>query len=141
MRRRPGNDSLKTIRGSDLARRGVSRWLAAIPTMGRPIMRRIFSCILAAVVLTVLSSAPALPKTAKACNAEYSMRKAELQAAGTRKSEFLASCETTAAAAAAPASDTNPYQQQYLIDRRVCPPDTHAEVSAGSANGSWCVLN
>jgi hypothetical protein len=104
-------------------------------------MRRIFSCVLGAVVLTALSSAPALSKTAKTCNAEYSMRKAELQAAGKGKAEFLASCEATAAAAAAPASDTNPYQQQYLIDRRVCPPDTHAEVSAVSANGYWCVLN
>ena len=104
-------------------------------------MRRIFSCTLAVVVATALSSAPALPKTAKACNAEYLMRRAELRAAGTGKAEFLASCETTADAAATPASDTNPYQQQYLIDRRVCPPDTHAETSAVSANGYWCVLN
>jgi hypothetical protein len=104
-------------------------------------MRRIFSCIFVGVVLTALSSAPGLPKTAKACNSEYSMRKAELRAVGTRRAEFLASCETMVDAAAPPAADTNPYQQQYLIDRRVCPPDTHAETSAVSANGYWCVLN
>ena len=104
-------------------------------------MRRLVPCILAAAVLAALSSAPALPKTAKACNVEYAMRKAELRAAGTRKAEFLASCISTVDAAASPASDVNPYQQQYLTDRRVCPPDTHAEVSAVSANGYWCVPN
>ena len=104
-------------------------------------MRRIFSCILAGVVVTALSSAPALAKSAKACNAQYAMRKAELLAAGTGKAKFLASCEATADAAAPSTPDVNPYQQQYLTDRRVCPPDTHAQVSAVSANGYWCVLN
>jgi hypothetical protein len=32
-------------------------------------------------------------------------------------------------------------QAQYLADRRLCPPDTHSETSAVSANGYWCVLN
>jgi hypothetical protein len=104
-------------------------------------MRRICFDILAAVLLTALSSAPAPAKTAKACNAEYAMRTAELKAAGTRKAAFLASCEAAADLAAPAAPDINPYQQQYLTDRRVCPPDTHSEPSATSANGYWCVLN
>ena len=40
-----------------------------------------------------------------------------------------------------PSAPSNEFQAQYLIDRRVCPPASHAETSAVSANGYWCVLN
>jgi hypothetical protein len=40
-----------------------------------------------------------------------------------------------------PAAPSNQFQAQYLTDRRVCPPAAHAETSAVSANGYWCVLN
>jgi hypothetical protein len=40
-----------------------------------------------------------------------------------------------------PAGPSNEFQAQYLMDRRVCPPGAHAETSAVSANGYWCVLN
>jgi hypothetical protein len=44
-------------------------------------------------------------------------------------------------AACMPSSPSNEFQSQYLMDRRVCPPGAHAETSAVSANGYWCVLN
>jgi hypothetical protein len=40
-----------------------------------------------------------------------------------------------------PAAPSNDYQAQYLLDRRVCPPGSHAQTSAVSANGYWCVSN
>jgi hypothetical protein len=104
-------------------------------------MRFIFSHILAAVLLAALSSAPAAAKTSRACIAEYAREKAALKAAGKTKAEFLDSCRQPIEAAAPVASDANPYQQQYVTDRRVCPPGSHPEISAVSANGYWCVMN
>jgi hypothetical protein len=40
-----------------------------------------------------------------------------------------------------PAGPSNPYQAQYLSERRICPPGLHSQTSAVSANGYWCVLN
>jgi len=40
-----------------------------------------------------------------------------------------------------PSAPTTEAQAQYLADRRPCPPGTHSQTSAVSANGYWCVLN
>jgi hypothetical protein len=87
-----------------------------------------------------LCAAPAAAKSAQACQAEYRANKAELKAAGTRKPAFIASCRAQADAAA-PAEEANRYQQQYLMERRVCPPGSHSHTSAVSANGYECILD
>jgi hypothetical protein len=106
-------------------------------------MRIAFAPILLAGALGALlasSAAPALAKTARACGAEYAANRAALKAAGIKKADFLNRClaETDAAA---PVEESNPYQQQYLTDRRVCPPGTHSQTSAVSGNGYECVIN
>jgi hypothetical protein len=54
-----------------------------------------------------LASAPAIAKTAKECNAEYSANKAAIKAAGQKKADFVAACKAgTETVPAAPAAAT-----------------------------------
>ena len=65
------------------------------------------ACTAAIFGLATLSSGAALAqqKTAKECNEEWTAQKATLQAAGTKKKDFIAECRGTATpAAAAPAA-------------------------------------
>ena len=107
-------------------------------------MRICFAFVISASAIAAplnLSVAPAAAKSAQACQGEYLAKKAELKAAGTRKAAFIASCRAEADAAAAPADEANRYQQQYLMERRVCPPGSHSHTSAVSANGYECILD
>ena len=105
-------------------------------------MRILLSYVLAAGIVVAFSNVPASARTAKACNAEYLAKSADLKAAGTKKSDFIVSCRAeTDAAIAVPVNEVNPYQAQYLMERRVCPPDTHSRTSAVSGNGYECIVN
>jgi hypothetical protein len=67
--------------------------------MTTPSLRTLCSTALAALLVL---SAPALAqqKTAKQCNAEWTANKAQLQASGTKKKDFMAQCRGTAGATA-----------------------------------------
>jgi|SRR5581483_4515075 len=72
-------------------------------------MTRTFSAVLSAAAISAVlafgsSAALAQAKTAKACEEEWTAKKAELQKAKTKKKDFIAQCRAGTPAAAAPAT-------------------------------------
>jgi hypothetical protein len=79
--------------------------------MPQSFMTKSFICAIgaAAIAVTAFASAPAHAKTAKACEAEYKAGKADIQKAGTKKTDFITTCRAQPdAAAATPAAPAKP---------------------------------
>jgi hypothetical protein len=100
--------SIEAQEGTSLAQHASPRRFRGRDRHSRTIMTRTFSVTLSAAAIAAAlafgsGAAFAQAKTAKACEEEWTAKKAELQKAKTTKKDFMAQCRT-APAAAAPAA-------------------------------------
>ncbi len=72
--------------------------------MTRSLATILYSAAVAGALAFTPVTAMAQGKTAKACEEEWTAKKAELQAAKTKKKDFIAQCRATTAAATPPAA-------------------------------------
>ncbi|HVX99543.1 MAG TPA: hypothetical protein VHA55_07105 [Pseudorhodoplanes sp.] len=122
-------------------------------------MTRTFSAVLSAAALSALlalgsTAALAQAKTAKACEEEWTARKAELQAAKTKKKDFIAQCRAGTAAVTAPAAAPakpvaapaagsepagKPGREAMVARERACGAEWKADKAAGKipAGQTW----